>query len=446
MKEIVKPDRFVLKLLSNRQTNGTERRLTRHCVTAECPEGVLFYHTLTGELVLAEKDEISSPELRSQLAGKLFFLRDGEDENRMADSVRRMISVLKPAKKSVTGFTVLTTTDCNARCFYCYEKGARRLSMTEETAEKVADHIAEVSRGDRVKIAWFGGEPLFNRSALTVITRRLSEKGLPFSSSMTSNGYLFDEDTVKEASELWNLKSVQITVDGTEAVYNRTKAYISSEDNPFARVMRNIGLLADRGITVFLRLNMNRSNYPDLMKLAGELGRRFGGREEIKAYPVMLRSFAGEVGEFADCKDEVRAYFYLKNELKANRIGRRETIVLEGFPTGRCMADNDGCEVIHPDGSLAKCEHFDETEVFGDVFSDIRKEGVTDSWKERVVFDECRVCAMYPRCINLKKCAWAAFGCSEALREIRIRQTRDRMLETFYNSSENTGGNNGERS
>ena len=31
-----------------------------------------------------------------------------------------------------------------------------------------------------------------------------------------------------------------ITIDGTESIYNKTKAYINPKDNPFLRVLRNI--------------------------------------------------------------------------------------------------------------------------------------------------------------------------------------------------------------
>ena len=139
-----------------------------------------------------------------------------------------------------TEFTVLTTTDCNARCYYCYEKGIRREPMTRETAIAAADYIACASRGEKVRLRWFGGEPLFNREAIDVICGALEQKKICFESAMTTNGFYLDEKTTADAVEKWNLKNVQITVDGTEKTYNRIKAYIDAEENPYRRVMNNI--------------------------------------------------------------------------------------------------------------------------------------------------------------------------------------------------------------
>ena len=57
--------------------------------------------------------------------------------------------------------TILTTTDCNARCHYCYEKGIQKEHLSLRTQQRIIDIIKEqFSRGKRIHISWFGGEPL----------------------------------------------------------------------------------------------------------------------------------------------------------------------------------------------------------------------------------------------------------------------------------------------
>ena len=41
----------------------------------------------------------------------------------------------------ISSYVIFTTTDCNARCFYCYEKGTPRIKMSKKTAEDVANFI-----------------------------------------------------------------------------------------------------------------------------------------------------------------------------------------------------------------------------------------------------------------------------------------------------------------
>jgi radical SAM protein with 4Fe4S-binding SPASM domain len=96
------------------------------------------------------------------------------------------------------------------------------------------------------------------------------------------------------------------------------------------------------------------------------------------------------------------------------------------------MADNPECEVIHPDGKIAKCEHFDESLVIGDVFSPERDEEIIQAWKERVFCDNCDGCPLRPVCIKLKMCPWSRYGCSEATKELRVSNMRDCMRNYYF--------------
>ncbi|MCR4682034.1 MAG: radical SAM protein [Clostridiales bacterium] len=430
MKEIVKPVRVIAELLGKPREPASAVRMTSHCVRAACEGGELLYHTLTGEMILAEEGELASHSLDRSLLARHFLVADGYDESGDADRIRKTVRLMSRDGR-IDGFTVLTTTDCNARCFYCYEKGIPRFSMSKETAERAAEYMLSVSGEKKIGIGWFGGEPLFNKEAMSVISRRLHEAGKEFTSHMASNGYLFDKETVSEARDLWRLKRVQITLDGTEKAYNRIKAYAVPEGgSPFRRVIENIGLLLDEGIAVAVRLNMNRHNFPDLQKLACQLGELFSGRKGFCAFPMPIRGFSGDAGEFGTPGEELDAYRKLKRLLAECGIGREEVLNTRYSPT-RCIADNDCCDVIYPDGSLARCEHYDGKEVCGDVLSGRCDLEAAGSWKEETVFEGCSGCPLYPRCVNLKKCPWSAFGCSESVKAIRIENLKDRMTRTY---------------
>jgi sulfatase maturation enzyme AslB (radical SAM superfamily) len=108
----------------------------------------------------------------------------------------------------ITCYTILTTTDCNARCFYCYEKGIRRLPMSRETADKTVAFIKEHCGEKSVNISWFGGEPLFNSEVIDIIIGYLKENNIKYISTMVTNGYLFDEKLIFKAKNFWNLTNV----------------------------------------------------------------------------------------------------------------------------------------------------------------------------------------------------------------------------------------------
>lgn len=128
------------------------------------------------------------------------------DDQKYADHVRFIRRTMQKKPEHITNYVIFTTTDCNARCFYCYELGRSRIPMSVETAHKAADYISAHCGGENVSIQWFGGEPLFNKNIIDIISSDLAAKGVEYTSIMISNGYLFDDATVKQAVKLWKLK------------------------------------------------------------------------------------------------------------------------------------------------------------------------------------------------------------------------------------------------
>ena len=205
-------------------------RLLAFVVELPVDEGLLLYNTMSKAMVLLSEDEVAlmNSDLRSlpQLIELWFAVPLSHDDGLLSRQMRQVAKLIRKPGKGINKYTIFTTTDCNARCFYCYELGRPRIPMSEATARKVADYIIGHCNGQAVGIEWFGGEPLYNKPVITLICRLLRESGVKYHSSMVSNAYLMDAETVEEASADWMLKRVQITLDGTERVYNRSKAYI----------------------------------------------------------------------------------------------------------------------------------------------------------------------------------------------------------------------------
>lgn len=412
-----------------------EYRPTTCCVRVQCDDGILLYHTLTGALYLLEnEDELSQN--REEFVINRFLVPRSFDEKKYVSEVKKILSLLRPRCDKVTSFTILTTTDCNARCYYCYELNSRRLTMDDTVASDTADYIKKVSAGDNVSITWFGGEPLYNSRAIDVITSRLHKLGVEFTSRIITNAYLFDVDTVHRAVENWHLKSAQITIDGTKERYQKTKAYIYHDNNAYERVLSNIDSLLENGIKVAVRLNMNRENADDLITLSDQLSERFAGRKGLTVYPILLKEFVGSVNAFENDREASERIMELRRLLLEKGFLHTTPLVRE-ITFQRCMADNDACEVILPDGSIGKCEHFSESEIIGSIYSDSRDSALIESWKEQVFDPFCDRCPLLPRCLELKKCAWSKGGCSERVRLLRTEKLKGQILSAYLEQKEN---------
>jgi len=440
MKEITKIAEPLDNLLRKQETeDGQTYRPMNFVVEQPVAEGLLLYHTLTKTMLLLSPEEAefyrSRPEALPQLIENWFLVPTVHDDRLLSRQVRDVARLTREEQKGITNYTILTTTDCNARCFYCYEKGRPRRPMSHDTALRTAQYIIDHCEKQEVSISWFGGEPLFNKPVITIICHQLAKAGIDFSSSMISNGYLFDDDTVKEAIDTWRLRKVQISLDGTETIYNRSKAYIHKGVNAYQRVLANIHRLLDAGIRVSIRLNIDVHNADNLKELADELHQEFGSNDRLTVYLHML--FEKSDGSVAIKNEQERkAVFEKMKEIEARltEYGLYEVKPLsEGIKINRCMADNDHSVVIEPSGNIGKCEHYSDDHYIGHIDSDDLDEAMVERFREcHDEIEACATCFDYPNCFWLKLCEDYAY-CYPETRDDKLNKIRQRMLKTYQN-------------
>lgn len=434
MQIISKASKDVLTILGTPKAEQTDYRMIHYCLEHRVEDGFLLFNLLTLELVLLSEAEYQNRTELPYLRSRWFAVPETMQEKEYADLVLWVLRNRAKKPKAITGYTILTTTDCNARCFYCYELGRSRIPMSEETAKKAVRYIKDHHGDKPVKLLWFGGEPLYNYPAIDTICQGLQQEGIPFSSTMISNGYLFREELVRKAADLWNLKQVQITLDGTEAVYNRVKAFIHREESsPYRVVMDNIERLLDASVRVVIRLNMDLHNAEDLLDLTQELASRFGGRSGISVYAHHLFSGNQQMADSRtdeewDVRDQ--AMQRLQDKLRACGLSSRRGIPKQ-YSLNHCMADSGSSVTILPTADVGLCEHYSESEFVGHLDRAELDPAMVASWKQTMPeIPECAQCFYYPACVKLKKCPNGAV-CFPILRKEQRRKTTAQMEEEY---------------
>ena len=382
-----------------KRVDGERYRLMTYVVQQPVTDGLLLYNTLTCSMVLLQPDEAADITAQRELIDRWFLVPQGHDDRKLCRQVRQMVALLKPAAKTISTYIILPTTGCNARCFYCFEKGAKPVTMTSETASKVVRYIVAHRGSETVHICWFGGEPLVNAKAIDQICTELSQQGVPFRSDMISNGFLFDAEMAQRAKDLWQLQRVQITLDGTAQTYNRVKDYVYRDVNAFERVLQNIGLLIAAGIRVKTRLNVGKHNIGEMAALVELLHQRFGADERLSVYSAGLLDEEHNAELFAQ-------RMQLEQQITACGFARKLYDLPKDIRLNCCMADDDGSRVvIAPDGHLGKCHHYLDREFFGHIDSEERNEAILRKFKERRAdIEACATCFYYPQCIRLVMC------------------------------------------
>lgn len=379
---------------------------------AQVEDGLLLYNVVTSEMVLLDSVEKSffdgnavkyNPAM-DELIARRYMVPEDFDENKSVQQLRAVIKKLNPSSR-VTGVTILPTTECNARCYYCFESDHPRCTMTDQTIADMVSYIAEKCKGEPIEITWFGGEPLVGAKQITQICKLLRERGIEFSSSIVSNAYLFNETLIKTARNEWNVKVAQVTLDGTEKVYNEVKAYVHPGNNPYHRVLQNISALLENGIAVNVRLNVTVNNAADLSKLVDELSARFGGKKGFTCYSHAVYENVGfepisydeDTREWVDAQT-IALDLKLQEKKMLGSLAR-----LPVLHTTHCMADNGNSILIYPDGTIGKCENRSSLEGVGDIYQGINNTKA-DRYKETRQLSDCDKCPLFPDCVNLSIC------------------------------------------
>ena len=437
---ITEPNKIIDKLLLDiKKQNENKYRHFKFTHLIYVDGGCLISNLLTYQMIFLTKPEqiqyeqlvFSDDKLKSYLINSFFIVEDSFDDYKVLKQVKNMTSFFCSKKDYFDSFTILTTSDCNARCFYCYEKGCRHENMDKITADAVANYIITNSKGHPVKINWFGGEPLYNDSVIDIITNQLTVSQIDFTSKMVTNAILFDDDIIQRAVNIWNLKKVQITLDGTEKIYNKVKAYVNiNTSNPFQKVIINIENLLNAGIRVIIRLNMDLYNHEDILLLINYLSERFNGQEKLKIYPAIIYDYDGKRSidkriELSNIFFDTCKYIDEKNMLMRSYFNNQ-------IQYYHCMADSPTATLISPTGELGKCEHYFESHMWGNVFNNNCDISEIEEWKKQFAeLSKCRNCEILPLCSRLKNCPNSSADCDIVMKEHKTKQIEYNMLNTY---------------
>lgn len=441
MKVIRKTNPIVVNLLGKQKIDTKAvYRFLYFCVAVNYQDIVLIYNNMTKAMIQISQAEYNELLTEKYSSSKDFYIENwflvpiNHNDKMLQDQIEN-VARLFDNKENIYSYTILPTSDCNARCFYCYEKSAAKKSMSETIARDTADFIVRKSANSNIIIQWFGGEPLYNVEAINTITSSLKEKEVKFTSTMITNGYLFDSRLVETAKELWNLKTVTITLDGTEKVYNRVKNYIYKEDiSPYKRVINNIRMLMEKEIKVTIRLNFGTYNKEDLYTLVDDLYSYFGNNKfyDIAVCPIWDESPNAPKLTFEKYCEQYNELFKLQDYVATKKIRFANILSSEIF-IYPCLAVNPHGIQINPDGGIGKCDHHIYDRLIGNIYSDDFDQNAINSWEGlKPPMDSCETCVCYPTCKEIIQCPSAANRICDEIMQKDYKRILERSIVKTY--------------
>ena len=390
-------------------------------------DGYALFHTLTKKTVFVAPALIRFflgggykwEELRAQGTEGLFedgfIVRDGADEYRDYREVRDIYLKKLLNKGQIERYVILPLTACNARCVYCYEQGMLQTSMSPETADQVLRYILATHGPESVRIDWFGGEPLLRPDILDQICEGLRKAGVPYQSSMISNGSLVTPELIGKMTGLWCLDRIQISMDGAEADYVKRKRYVL-EQNDYHRVLSAVSQMRRAGIRVTVRVNVDQENLDGLNAFLRDLDSVVTEKQFVSVYFCPLNEVRMGSGDLAVWKrlQDIQANF------RAAGFNVSASLLGDGrFRAFHCIADS-GNVVICPDGNLYACEHCPMEARIGDIWNGVTDTAARDAFcSTDQVRDNCRVCPYLPLCTPFAACPVKDTHCRE-IRDLQV--------------------------
>jgi len=209
--------------------------------------------------------------------------------------------------RSVPGYIIMPTYQCNLRCPYCFQDHMRtdpKYSHLLKVMDKsMADRILkgmrtiEAAHGIREdstttrRLTFFGGEPLLasSRPIVQYFIEQMKARGKVGIGAITN---ATDLDSYKDLLNKENISWLQVTIDGPPQEHDRRRIYADGSGS-FARIADNLTMALEQGVYVSVRMNIDRINIARLPEVAEEFkARGWIGRDNFKPYVAPITASA----------------------------------------------------------------------------------------------------------------------------------------------------------
>lgn len=198
-------------------------------------------------------------------AGYLTFLSSEDEVTWFEQHVAAQIS-----EKQAANIAVVTTNSCNLACSYCFQAdtGMRAIPqryLTEGDADSILRSVSTLigSRGVS-HLELFGGEPLLPRLGNVVRKLVLGGAELGLQTHATTNGVFLHH--FADVLSPTMLNDLIVSLDGTAEYHDLRRVPLSGAPT-FSTIINNIELALDKGVSVYIRPNIDRRNIKGLPKL-----------------------------------------------------------------------------------------------------------------------------------------------------------------------------------
>lgn len=382
---------------------------------------VIIFNSLTGKLATLNKDTYSKLQIGNfdsvnnldELIRHGLIVDDEEDEEKKA-----FLKYMNAVNDKTLELIILPTMGCNFRCPYCYENHEGTL-MSDTLIDNIVKFASErIAYSQRIHVSWFGGEPLVGISVIEKLAPKLIQLARkykkPYSSNMTTNGYLLDFDTFMKMFHKYRITNYQITLDGRAQFHNKTRPLVTGGPT-YETIMSNLMEIKNKCSSplfrIMIRSNLTKETVNDLDNEIAEMEERFAGDNRFTFLFKRAGNWGGDTvntikGELIGKEDE---WYKRISELKTSLNLETRYFFVESFNI--CYAAKSNTYTIDPTGKVMRCTvHLDaEWNVIGQINEDgsfTRNDKNHTKWEyptttRKDLSKKCHNCRLYANCFGI---------------------------------------------
>jgi uncharacterized protein len=366
-------------------------------------------------LILADPNDHVGDNFFNKLVEKGLVIDEYIDEIELIEELKN--KVIKDKKNTLT-LTIIPTYQCNFKCIYCWERTKdKKNSMNLEAQNRLLKFIElNINKFTSLELDWFGGEPLLAfevmKNLLTQIDTVCKKNKIPYSSSLTTNGYCLSLEVFKFLLR-HHTHFFQVTVDGPRKIHN-TNRPLKGGSGTFDKIVDNL-LDIKKNITeqffqLIIRLNVTNETYLYHEEFLNFIKENFGDDKRFRLYIQKVECHN-------DVKFDLMKEKYLQDECITEKLcdacieKNMHTSTLKMLKPGdlMCKTKFEDSLFVNSDGSIYKCD-MDMNREHVSSIGEINEEGILEIntpnfnfWQNNIAKPSyCYECKLLPLCFGLK--------------------------------------------
>jgi len=328
-------------------------------------ERVLVGEALWHQLATGRTEDLE-PEVAAELAALSLLVPDDEDE------LAAVIADNDAAAHDNESLRVVVqpTASCQLGCGYCgQEHTPDRLSAdAQRRVVERARRNLESGRYTEMNVGWFGAEPLLGLSVIRTLSPQLqdlaAEHGCSYRATVVTNGLLLTPEVARELESQHQVRQVEITLDGTEAVHDTRRTWKSGAAS-FRRIFSNLCAVArcdDLSMAIIVRCNVDRENFADVPALIDLLAAE-GLQQRVVFYAAPVHDWGNDahLGAFTTTDFATLEAGWLRQMV---RVGFAPNVI-PGRKKVVCLAVERDGELVDAYGNLFSCTEVSYVPTYG---------------------------------------------------------------------------------